>query len=408
MPLRFRILSVFWFYQVAFNMDRFAISFAGPGILKSLSMGPRALGTILSSFALGYMLTQIPGGIFADRWRLKTLLVGLPVFWALFTGITGLVSTLSGFVITRICLGVAEGLAVPGIFRVVAETFDAKGRTSAMAISSTASALGPAFAGPMVGLLLTTYGWRSVFYAMTIPPLIAAVLVLAVLPERRRGAAPATHGLETVSSSVSATRLLRHPGLWLCALVFFLFNIAYWGYQGWMPSYLAAARHIDLKHLGLIGSIPYVLSFVGLLTFGILGTALDRWRSHLLAVSYVSAGVALYFAYGSATLVGSVAGLCCAAFFLSGGIPLFSSLIYELAPRKSSASYAGIIFTAGQIGGFVAPFTIGALVQKTTSYASGFALMETALILAGIGVVLLPFLSRPRRGPGETQLSVTV
>lgn len=411
MPLRYKILGVLWFYQIAFGMDRIAIAFAGPGILKSLSMGPQSLGVILSAFGFGYMFTQVPGGLLADRWRVKSLLFGLPLLWALFTGATALVSTLVGFVAIRVCLGVAEGMAVPGIFRVVAESFPAKERTGAMAISSTASAIGPAIAGPIVGLVMASHGWRSVFYVMAIPPLVAAILVALVLPAtagRPRGEATFTPRLDDAKAEASLTRMVSRPGLWVCVSAFFFFNVAYWGYQGWMPSYLASARHIDLKHLGFVGGLPYVLAFVGLLTFGWLGTALDRWRSQLLAGSYAIAGVSLYFAFGAASLEQAVAGLCCAAFFLSGGIPLFSSLLYELAPRKGSGSYAGIVFTAGQIGGFIAPFTIGALVQRTASYASGFGLMEGALLAAAAGMVLLPIFGRPRRGPGESQLSVAM
>jgi ACS family hexuronate transporter-like MFS transporter len=66
MPLRYKILGVLWFFQITLNFDRIAVSFAGPSILKSLAMGPESLGVILSGFAVGYMLGQIPGGLLAD------------------------------------------------------------------------------------------------------------------------------------------------------------------------------------------------------------------------------------------------------------------------------------------------------------------------------------------------------
>ena len=411
MPIRYKILGALWFYQIAFGMDRIAIAFAGPGILKSLSMGPQSLGVILSAFGFGYMFTQIPAGFIADRWRLKTLLFILPLLWSAFTGATALISTLAAFVVIRACLGVAEGMAVPGIFRAVAESFSAKERTRAMAISSTASAIGPAIAGPIIGLVMASYGWRCAFYVLAVPPLVAALLVALVLPTTigRHDPIPFhAPDAEPAGSGGDLSRLMTHPALWVCVAVFFFFNVAYWGYQGWMPSYLASVRHIDLKHLGFVGGLPYVFAFVGLLTFGFLGTALDRWRSQLLAAAYALAGVSLYLAYGSMSVSRAVAGLCCAAFCLSGGIPLFASLLYEIAPRKRSASYAGIIFTAGQIGGFIAPFIIGALLQRTTSYASGFELMEGALIAAAAGMCLLPIFIKPRRGPGETQLSLAI
>jgi ACS family hexuronate transporter-like MFS transporter len=328
------------------------------------------------------------------------MLVVLPLMWAFFTGLTAVMSTVVGFILVRACLGLAEGLAVPAVFRVVGEAFEPKGRTGAMALSSTAGALGPALAGPIIGLVIASYGWRAAFYVMALPPVIAAVLIFIFLPSHKRSAADRVETPAPVAPHEEPARTykLRNPALWAIAIAYFLFNVGYWGYNGWMPTYLASSRHIDIKHLGFIGAIPFALAFVGLLTFGWLGVVLHRLRAQMLAAAYLLTGVALYFAFGSQSLVGTMVGLCCASFFLSGGIPLFGSLLFELAPRGGSGSYAGIVFTSGQIGGVIAPFAIGRLVQTTGNFASGFALMEIALVLASVGIFLLPMLARGKGG----------
>ena len=398
MPLRYKILAVIWFFQMTLNFDRIAVSFAGPAILKSLALGPQSLGVILSGFAVGYLLGQLPGGLLADRWRVKTMLIAMPLLWALFTGLTAFMSTVAGFLLVRAFLGLTEGLAVPAIFRVIGEAFEPRGRTGAMALSSTAGALGPALAGPIIGLVIAANGWKAAFYVMAIPPLIAALLIYLVLPRRDRAAAPdAKAQTPHIPVPKEARKYkLRNPALWVCALAFFLFNIGYWGYNGWMPTYLATAHHIDIKHLGFIGAIPYLLGFVGLLTFGWLGVALPRLHAQMLAVSYLFAGIALYMAFGSGSLVGTVVGLCCASFCLSGGVPLFSALLFDLAPRGGSGTYAGIVFTAGQVGGVIAPFAIGKLVQSSGDFASGFSLMEAAMVTASAAIFLLPLIARAK------------
>ncbi|NKJ00948.1 MFS transporter [Novosphingobium sp. SG707] len=398
MPSRYKILAVIWFFQITLNFDRVIMAFSGPAILKALALGPQSLGTILSGFAIGYMCGQIPGGLLADRWRIKTMLIVLPVLWGLFTGLTALAATVAGFVAFRACLGLAEGLAVPACFRVIGETFDSQRRTGAMALSSTAGALGPAIAGPIIGLVIAAYGWQAAFYVLAVPPFIAAVLIFLVLPSRRSVEKHPEHTspAEAVAKPSISTVLLNGR-LWVTSFAYFCFNIGYWGYNGWMPTYLATAHHLDIKHLGLIGSIPYVMAFAGLLSFGALGARLQRFRIQTLAIAYLLTGASLFLAFGAGALFGTMLGLCFASFFLSGGIPLFGSMLFDLAPRGGSGSYAGIVFTAGQLGGVFAPFAIGRLVQLTGNFAAGFALMEIALVAGGLAVFLLPFLQRPAR-----------
>src|ERR1700737_481905 len=61
-----RIISALWLWMLANYLDRVAISVAGPSIMQSLALSPASFGIILSSFGVGYLLSQIPGGLIAD------------------------------------------------------------------------------------------------------------------------------------------------------------------------------------------------------------------------------------------------------------------------------------------------------------------------------------------------------
>ena len=102
-----KIVPVMWFMLLVNYMERTAMSFSGPSIMKELSITPSQFGVILSSFSFGYLLAQIPGGILADRFGAKLLLVVSPVLWALFTGVVGLVSVVDSFIVVRVCLGLS-------------------------------------------------------------------------------------------------------------------------------------------------------------------------------------------------------------------------------------------------------------------------------------------------------------
>lgn len=68
MKSKFGLIFALWFLALVNYLERVAMSFAGPSIMSSLAMPAAEFGVVLSSFGIGYMLAQIPGGLVADRW----------------------------------------------------------------------------------------------------------------------------------------------------------------------------------------------------------------------------------------------------------------------------------------------------------------------------------------------------
>lgn len=177
-----RIISALWVLLFVNYLDRVAISFAGPAMMKDLALTPAEFGILLSSFGVGYMLAQVPGGLLADKWGAKPVLVVGPLLWALFTGITGLIATLTGFVIVRLCFGISEGLSAASFYKAIGDSFTSKDRARAAAISTTAITLAPAFAGAAIGKIIGAYGWQAMFVMMAVPALIAAAVTHFFIP----------------------------------------------------------------------------------------------------------------------------------------------------------------------------------------------------------------------------------
>jgi MFS family permease len=90
-------------------LDRVNISVAAPSMMKSLAIDPGLFGFVLSAFTIGYATMQMPGGILADRFGARAVLVCAPVLWSIFTGLTGLVESAAALVAVRFCFGLAEG-----------------------------------------------------------------------------------------------------------------------------------------------------------------------------------------------------------------------------------------------------------------------------------------------------------
>ncbi len=393
MPSRYQALVALWLFQIVNYLDRTSISFAGPTMMKSMGLTPADFGIVLSSFAAGYFIAQLPGGLITDRVGSKFMFVLTPLLWAVCTGGIGLVAGIAGLVTARICLGLAEGIGNAAIFKFIGDHFSSRERARVSGLWATSFAVAPALGGPLIAMLLVNFDWRTTFMMLALPALGAALLNYFVLPSDRPTGV-ATQNRETGPARTPFTQLLRQRGLWFVALTYFFFNFGYWGYLGWMPSYLASAHHIDLKSVGLVAGIPYVFGILGLLTLGWLAdSALYAQRAQLWAVSLVLAAACLYVAYQASDLTGSLIGLSGAAFFLYGSLALFAGIMIDYAPADSRASFSAIATTAGQLGGIIAPAVIGALVQKSGSFASGFAFMVAMLVVAAgcaLGLLSLP------------------
>ena len=204
-----------------------------------------------------------------------------------------------------------------------------------------------------------------------------------------------TDGGHSINWAVAISR----PSSWLIFFAYMTFNVAFWGFLGWMPSYLAISRHVDLKALGTAASIPYVFGAAGLIIFGWLGSAVFfRYLPVQVAITYLLAAVFLYVTYHSSTARASVIGLSVAAFFLYGGFGPFVTLVLDLAPLKMRAAFSGFVSTGGQTGGFFAPIVVGYFVKSTGSFRVGFLFMIVALcISAACYLALTPCVLKIRK-----------
>jgi sugar phosphate permease len=376
--------------------DRVNITVAGPAITKALGLAPAAFGYVLSAFSLGYALMQIPGGMLADRFGSRPLLIFALVFWSVFTGLTGLATSFVALIVVRIFFGFGEGLENGAQFKLIGDYFPSRQRSGANAVFLTALSLGPAVAAPLAAWLVVHTGWQALFFWFTLPGLSVAVLLALFLP---RGAPPRTSAEAVDQPAAGWGGALRTNTSWLAFAAYLCFNIAFWGFIGWMPSYLNTTRHIALAQLGFVASTPYLWGFAGTIVVGWLGnTVFARHRPALVGVSYLLAGASLYIAFSADGVGQCITGLSCAAFFLYGGFGPFWAIALDLIAPQMRGGFTGFVNLGGQIGGIFAPVVVGAIVGATKSFSGGFAFMIGALLVSALSLFALEVVSN-RRAP---------
>lgn len=380
---KYSVLALIWLVLLVSHLDRTNITVAAPTMMRELGFTPAQFGIVLSSFLIGYALTQIPGGYLSDRLGARTILISSLILWSFFTGLTGFVTSLPWLISIRLLFGACEGFSIGPAFKLIGDYFSPKERPFVNSVYLSAIAIGPALVTPLATWCLKHVGWQAMFGLFTIPGLVVAWLLQRWLPR----STPEQD--DKVPSLISLDHAVKPRSKHWLILAYLGFNIAFWGYLGWIPSYLSHERHLTASELGFAVSIPYTFGVFGLLGLGLLSSRLGyRRRGSLLAAVYSAAAISLLSAYLIPGTVNCVIFLSFSAFLLYGSLGSVWSLILDLSPSQTRGTFSGTASFFGQIGSIIALLAIGFAVEHTGQYAGGFAFMITGLIIASLATII--------------------
>jgi MFS family permease len=373
-------------------LDRSAVAVGNPSIRQDLHLSFAQMGLLLSAFAWAYGLAQIPAGLAIDRFGPRRALgVGL-VVWSVAQLAAGFVGSLGQFLAARIALGLGESPMYIGGTRVCADWFAIKNRALPIGIFNSSSALAPALAPPLLTVLMLAFGWRVMFLLAGAAGLVVAIAWVllyrapeeAGIPAEDIAAVHAGDGPQTEMIGLSQLAwLLKFRTSW--GMFFGFFGVVYlsWMYATWLPGYLEAQRHLTIGAAGWLSSIPLAAGFLGAVAGGYFSQLLGR-RMDASAACRMPVIVGMVVA-GGLTVAGALApdtgvALGCMAGGLFAANVASScgwALAAVVAPNDAVAGLEAVQNVGGSLGGALAPYITGAVVQYTGSFIPAF-------ILAGV------------------------
>src|SRR3979411_392419 len=157
------LLLISLMYLITY-LDRVNISTAAPSISQEFGFDKITMGIIFSAFVWAYALFQVPGGWLSDRFGARPVLATIVAYWSVMTAATAAATGALSFVVIRFLFGVGEAGAFPGATRAMQLWYPREERGFVQGLTHSASRFGAAIAPPIVVLIMTTLGWRSVFY----------------------------------------------------------------------------------------------------------------------------------------------------------------------------------------------------------------------------------------------------
>ena len=395
-------------------IDRSLMPMALPFIAQEFHLSPTVMGVVVSAFFLGYAAMQIPAGLLADKIGARNSITLGITAWSIFSVLTGAASNLTNLICVRILFGLCEGLHPPATFKTISQWFPAAERSRASGLMMSSNTLGPMIAPLLFASVMAAFGWRAAFYLISIPGFLIAIAAYWFLRNRpsehprvtKRELAeigPGDPGAKTVSLS----ELICYHGLWRLFFVYVSWDVTWWGFQAWLPSYLLKARGFSLLNTGMFAALPYAAGFLGVLAAAYLADRTGK-RKAVLVLALLGNALFMLLTALAATAPTAVVFLTATGFFLPAVHGPFWSFLMELLPSRVMGSAAGLINTGGQIAGIGAPVILGALIQWTGHYAAGFIFMAASAALSALLAAALkaplPVAISPR-SPAAVELS---
>ncbi|KAL7258974.1 hypothetical protein ACSBR1_004972 [Camellia fascicularis] len=343
------------------------------------------VGLIQSSFFWGYLLTQIVGGIWADKVGGKLVLGFGVIWWSVATILTPIAARVGlPFLLTmRAFMGIAEGVAMPAMNNILSKWIPVSERSRSLALVYSGMYLGSVTGLAFSPILIHNFGWSSVFYSFGSFGSIWFALWLSKA-HSSPNEDPELHAeekrlylgrqqLEGTCDCYSLETNLSTAPVWALIIFHFCHNWGTFILLTWMPTYYNQVLKFNLTESGLLCVLPWLTMAVfanigGWIADTLVSKGLSVMMMLFIMPSIGFLGSAFFLTQLSHVKTPALAVLCMAC---SQGSDAFSqSGLYsnhqDIGPR-----YAGVLLglsnTAGVLAGVFGTAATGYILQKGAS-----------------------------------------
>jgi ACS family glucarate transporter-like MFS transporter len=396
---RYLVIGILSALAIITYLDRTSISVAGARITEDLHLTETQFGWLQAAFSIAYGIFQIPMGILGDRKGVRGVLLGIVVWWSLFTFLTGLSSTFAVLLGVRFLFAVGEAGAFPNISIAISKWFPAQERARAQGYIWMFSRVGAALSPLIIVPVQRAYGWHAVFYLFGIIGIIWGIVWFfwfredpAQMPgisEKEVMEIEANRKIKKVTQPLSFGKLLRNKNLWALVMMYFLYMFGAYFFLSWLPKYLRQGRGFSESEMGFFSSMPFVLGAVGCFLGGYLSDIFVKriglkWGRRVIGLSgLLLAGSCMIAAALSANNHVAVVFLSLGLAFKDLTLPVSWTVASEIGGKHAGA-ISGSMHMFGQIGSTIMTLGFGYIVSETHNWNLPIILIGVLVIGSGL------------------------
>jgi MFS family permease len=325
-----------------------------PLYIKTLQADYVQIGLVFSALYGVSALTPLLGGVLADRFDRKKILILAWVPWACAPLIYSFASEWQQLIPGAVCWGISM-IGVPAFNAyIITSTVDKAKTASVLSFVWSSYSFSYIFAPTVGGYLATIMGMRLVLCASALLTAVATAVFFFIHSQH-----PLASGVKDDGQSVSSDkRKMQWRRMLLWSIYFALTTFFMTVGRTFVPTFLSEQVGFSEFHVALFGSVGFAGMTVIGITMGHLG---DRWRKSraigLCLSLFLVSTLSLF-------LVREVAVLMLVAFFFGGsGVTgaLVSSFIGSIAPENKRGLWLSVPQTLSLTAAFIAPYLAGFL-----------------------------------------------
>ena len=371
-----RLLPWLLLMYVLAYLDRANLGFAKNAFQASTGISEASYAFGVGIFSIAYASIEIPSNIALHRFGARLWLSRIMVTWGLVSAGMMFVSSVTGFYVMRVLLGIAEAGFFPGAVYFLSRWFPDARRARVMGIFYFGAPLSFVFGGPLSGLLLDAdgmgglHGWQWMFLVEGLLASVVGVLVYFKLadspataswlePEERGAltAAIAQEDRETAAHGVTSLvqGLLNWRVVYL-GLIYFLIQACVYGVVYYLPPQVGRllGRNVGFV-VGLVTAIPWACALLASYYVPRFAERIGRRRLvATLTMLACAAGVSLSSLLAPVP-VAALAALCVAVAGFIAVQPLFWTLPTAYLRGAAAAPGLALVNVMGALAGSVSP-----------------------------------------------------
>jgi ACS family hexuronate transporter-like MFS transporter len=353
-------------------------------------------GRVLIFFQVAYGVGFLFAGRIIDKLGTKTGYALAILVWGCASISHSLVTSVAGFCIARIFLGLGESGNFPAAIKATSEWFPTEERAKAVGFFNSGSNASAFVAPVLIAAVTAKWGWHAAFLCTGSMGLVWCVIWL-IFPYnklRRRSSSTQRDLAPVLPGGPSYSVIFRNRGFWAFFIGKGLTDPIWWFYLFYLPKFLNDNYGLDLNHVKYPLIVIYTVASVGSISGGWLSGFLMN-RGHTVnfgrkaamltcALCVMPIMLVPYMGRLSPTNAWPAIGLFCLATAAHQG---WSANIFstpgDMFPSTAISTIVGLGGASGAAGGAIFTYIVSHIFSMhpfTIFVLAGFAYVVALLI----------------------------
>ena len=375
-------------------LDRNAISFLFPILMKHFNLNNAQTGQIVMVTGFGFVISSLFITPLADKSGLKKIwLVPFIILSGIFSGSTALVGSLMAMLIVRFLTGFADGPIYPLITSILKAQGDPKRFASYIGLTQFSIGLIAMILGPTITIQLALHlDWHYAFIFTSLPAVAVGIIIWFVLKEIRPAGVETGNGgasgIQAISDDAmkwkDVPRIFAYRNCTLSYIANVLVMVGFWGVVSFGTTYWADEGGLTLSQTGYLSSISGIVGLVWAVVIPIILDRIGRKPSACLFTLFIAVSMfILYVTQGLLAQIAYVMVIGCCGFT---SILFVAIICQESVPPAIGATTTAIGMAIGEFfGTAIAPRILGSLGDM---YG-----LRTIFLVAAISTIIAFFIS---------------